>query len=81
MGAQQEGRWARSQFHPQLLLVEIAFAFVRIAFGLISAGNNHGSSNHVLVEAHCVSGTALRMNAVAHHPKAIRNRNSPATAP
>jgi len=43
------------QFHPQLLIVEIAFAFVRIVLGFISAGNNHGSSNHVLSTIDCVN--------------------------
>jgi len=49
-----------SQFHPQLLIVEIAFAFVRIALGFISAGNNHGSSNHVLLAVDFLSGVAFR---------------------
>ena len=71
----------RSQFHPQLLIVEIAFAFVRIALGLISAGNNHGSSNHVLLVIDYISRAASRTKAMAHHPKATRNRNSPTTAP
>ena len=53
-----------AKLNSQLVMVEMALALVRIAFGLISAGYNQGSSSHVLV--YTVSSMKVRERKRGH---------------